>query len=218
MAPGAPVNTLVAEKDMLGNVDVTGRVTATARFMGGREFAAIAQGADPHAASLEALHSLVQSQTLALPSFAEQGGPFAGCRGVLQRHGQALDPQEYSRFSPAERATLAAVYCAQMCAWLSGYLWAGCTAARRHIVVEGPLAQNPIYMQVLQALVPGTDCLASTDPLDGTARGAWLLTRWGHPEPAHTRPPAPCAVTGLPAYHAAWVAAVSALAAGNPQP
>ncbi|MEY2654993.1 MAG: hypothetical protein RLZZ524_2021, partial [Pseudomonadota bacterium] len=41
MAPGAPVERLIAARDELVNVAVDGRPVATARFMGGREFAAI---------------------------------------------------------------------------------------------------------------------------------------------------------------------------------
>ena len=217
MAPGAPVDTLAAEKDMLGNVDVTGRVTATARFMGGREFAAIALGADPRAASIRALRSLLDSATFAFPSFAEQGGPFAGQRGSLQRRGQPVNPQEHSQMDAAERATLAALYCAQLCAWLVRDLWADSVALQSRIVVEGPLAQNPVFMQVLQALAPASTCLASADTLEGTARGAWLLTRWGRKDPEHTVQPDPCPVEGLGAYHAAWLAALAYVSGQKPQ-
>ena len=217
MAPGAPVGTLLAEKDMLGNVDVTGRVTATARFMGGREFAAIAQGADPKAASIDALGSLVDKRIFALPSFAEQGGPFVGRTGALQRHGRHLSLQEHCQLSSAERATLAALYCAQLCAWLVHYLWADSGTLQSRIVVEGPLAQNPVFMQVLQTLAPASTCLASADALEGTARGAWLLTRWGRPDPGHTVQPDSCPVEGLGAYHAAWLAALARVAGERPQ-
>lgn len=213
MAPGAPVGTLVAERDMLGNVDVTGQVTATARFMGGREFAAIAQGADAQAASMDALRSVVKKRLFALPSFADQGGPFVGRTGVLQQQGRNLSLQEHRQLDAAERATLAAVYCAQICIWLVRYLWAGSEAVQSRIVVEGPLAQNPVFMQVLQSLAPASACLASADALEGTARGAWLLTRWGAPGQKHTGehtvPPLPCPIEDLGPYHAAWLAALA---------
>jgi len=216
MAPGAPINGLVAERDMLGNVDVSGRLTPTARFMGGREFAAIAQGADAHAASIGALRSLVDKPIFALPSFAHQGGPFVGRVGALQQHGRNLSPHEHCQLGSAERATLAAVYCAQLCAWLVHYLWADSGTVRSRIVVEGPLAQNPIFMHVLQTLAPDSTCLASAGALEGTARGAWLLTRWGRPAREHTVQPQACAVEGLDAYHAAWLAQVLASGAAMP--
>ncbi|NBX04541.1 MAG: L-fuculose kinase [Betaproteobacteria bacterium] len=217
MAPGAPVDTLVAEKDMLGNVDITGRVTATARFMGGREFAAIAQGAAPHTANLDELRKLVDKRIFALPSFAQQGGPFVNRTGALQQGGRHLSAQEHGQLDEATRATLASVYCAQLCAWLVLYLWAGAHALRAHIVVEGPLAQNPLFMQVLQALVPGSDCAASADTLEGTARGAWLLTRWGQPDPTHTVQAQPGIIENLDSYHAAWLAEVGLTQYGMPQ-
>jgi sugar (pentulose or hexulose) kinase len=206
MAPGAPADALVAEKDMLGNVDVTGRMTPTARFMGGREFAAIAAGADPQVASVETLRQLIVSQTFALPSFSHQGGPFADRVGTLEQDGQVLDESQASRLNAPERATLAAIYCAQLTAWLIHYLWAGSTAQKSRVVVEGPLAQNPVFMQVLQSILPGSWCLSSTDALEGTARGAWLLSRWGSEPVQQALQPVPVElVAGLRQYHAAWL-------------
>ncbi len=216
MAPGAPIKGLAAERDMLGNVDVSGRVTPTARFMGGREFATIAQGADAHAASIDALRSLVDRRIFALPSFAHQGGPFVGRVGALQQHGRNLGRHEHGQLGSAERATLAAVYCAQLCTWLVHYLWADSGTLRSRIVVEGPLAQNPTFMQVLQTLAPASTCLASADALEGTARGAWLLTRWGRPDRERIVQPQPCAVEGLNSYHAAWLAQVVSSGAAMP--
>ena len=211
MAPGASADALVAAQDMLGNVDVTGRMTPTARFMGGREFAAIANGADPQAANLETLHQLVASRTFALPSFAHQGGPFADRVGTLERYGQRLGDEQVARLSATERATLAATYCAQVTAWLVHYLWAGSPAARSKVIVEGPLAHNPIYMQVLQIVLPDSVCCASTDTLEGTARGAWHLSNWGREQSRLALAPVKCeAVDGLRLYHDAWLAKVNA--------
>ena len=179
MAPGASAHDLVAEQDMLGNVDVTGRVTPTARFMGGREFAALLDGSDPATASLQTLQQLVQCQTFALPCFSPQGGPFAGRTGYIEQGGMRLQGAVANHLDAAERATLAACYCAQVTAWLIHYLWKDKSNAQHSVVVEGPLAHNPVYLQVLQAVLPGSRCHASVDALEGTARGAWLLTRWG---------------------------------------
>ena len=211
MAPGAPADALVAAQDMLGNVDVTGRMTPTARFMGGREFAAIADGADPYAASVETLRELVASQTFALPSFAHQGGPFADRVGTLEQGGQELDKSQASQLLTSERATLPATYCAQLTAWFIHYLWAGSAAQQSRVVVEGPLAHNTVFMQVLQNILPDSRCLSSTDALEGTARGAWLLSRWGSAPTQQTLQPVPVEqVDGLPRYHAAWLHRVNA--------
>jgi sugar (pentulose or hexulose) kinase len=178
MAPGAAAQALDAAKDMLGNVDVTGRMTPTARFMGGREFAVLLDGASPQAASLQTLRSLIAQRVHAFPSFAQQGGPFAGRSGYLERDGLRLQGPLADHLNEAERATLAAAYCAQLTAWLVDYLWGNAGSARKRVVVEGPLANNPVYLQLLQALLPGSQCQASSDAVEGTARGAWLLSRW----------------------------------------
>ncbi len=204
MAPGARAGALVASQDMLGNVDVTGRMTPTARFMGGREFAAIAAGADPQAASIETLRQLVASQTFALPSFAHQGGPFADRVGTLEQGGQVLLESQASHLNASERATLAATYCAQLTAWLIHYLWAGSAAQKSRVVVEGPLAHNTVFMRVLQSILPNSLCLSSMDELEGTARGAWLLSRWGS-EPVQQALQPVEQVEGLRRYHTAWL-------------
>jgi sugar (pentulose or hexulose) kinase len=211
MAPGAPADALVAEQDMLGNVDVTGRMTPTARFMGGREFAAIAAGADPQTASIETLRQLVASQTFALPSFANQGGPFADRVGTLEQGGQALDEHQASRLSASARATLAATYCAQLTAWLIHFLWEGSAVQKSRVVVEGPLAHNTVFMQMLQSILPDSLCLSSTDTLEGTARGAWLLSRWGNEAAQQAAKPVQVEpVEGLRQYHDAWLHRVNA--------
>lgn len=207
MAPGAPTASLQAERDMLANVDVLGRATPTARFMGGREFAALLDGAPPDAGTLDDMQTLVDSATLATPSFAEHGGPFMGRQGQVVRDGKPLSVA----LPPGQRAALAALYCAQTTAWLVDRLWDG-VALPRTVVLEGPLAQNTLYLALLQALLPQARCLASHDATEGTARGAWLLARWGDPVAAATSALAPvegAPVAGLAAYHAQWIASAA---------
>jgi len=208
MAPGAPTGTLCAGNDMLGNVDVCGRVTPTARFMGGREFAVILGDAKPTDANWETLKSLVKSRTFAAPSFAHQGGPFAGRQGYIERDGQMLQEALNPVLRGPERATLAALYCAQVTAWLIHYLWAGYNGTKR-VVVEGPLANNLVYMSVLQELLPDHDCFSSTDALEGTARGAWMLSRWQTRETSTALDPAKRSDSvGLLEYQSSWIAKV----------
>ncbi|WP_176452052.1 L-fuculose kinase [Rhodoferax sp. TH121] len=207
MAPGAPTASLQAERDMLANVDVLGRATPTARFMGGREFAHLLDGASPDAGTLDDVQALVDSATLAMPSFAEHGGPFMGRQGMILREGKPLPVA----LPHGQRAALAALYCAQTTAWLVERLWDG-VALPRTVVLEGPLAQNALYLALLQALLPQARCLASHDAMEGTARGTWLLARWGDPAAAATTALAPveaAPVRGLPAYHAQWIASAA---------
>lgn len=211
MAPGAPTAALQASCDMLGNVDVLGRATPTARFMGGREFAALLDGAPPDAGSLADVQALLASHTLALPSFAREGGPFRGREGGVTRAGQPLAGALSQHLAPGARAALAALYCAQVTAFLVERLWAGVTPQTRTLVVEGPLAHNAVYLSVLQALLPTHTCRWSHDTLEGTARGAWLLAHWpaqaGH---SYLQAPQPCALPGLSDYHAQWLSAAVA--------
>jgi sugar (pentulose or hexulose) kinase len=205
MAPGAPTASLLAEHDMLANVDVLGRATPTARFMGGREFAALLDGADAQVGTLADVQALVDEAIWAAPSFAEYGGPFRGRTGAVWR-GQELVPLPWSaHVPPGQRSALAALYCAQTTAYLVERLWAEDDRPRT-VVVEGPLAQNPLYLSLLQALLPDVRCQVSLDAMEGTARGAWLLSRWGQPAGQTLSVVQAAAVSGLAAYHQHWLA------------
>ena len=170
MAPGASAQTLDPARDMLANVSVRGEVVPTARFMGGRELAAICAGASPELASPAALAALISREVQALPSFAQQGGPFIGRAGRVTERGVVIDAA--TALSAAERASLGALYCAQLTALLLQRL-GGSDA----VVLEGPFAANPVFTECLAALRPGQALYVSTDAVEGTARGAWMLTR-----------------------------------------
>lgn len=210
MAPGAPTASLQAERDMLANVDVLGRATPTARFMGGREFSALLDGAAPQAGTLEDVHGLVHSDTMALPSFVPEGGPFMHSVGALVRGTHRLLGAPSEHLGASARAALAAVYCAQVTALLVEHLWIGVATLRPTLVVEGPLASNAVYLSVLQALLPKHAVAYSCDELEGTARGAWLLCHWAGPvaQCDYLRSAPQCVVAGLDAYHARWLAAL----------
>jgi len=208
MAPGAQAHALDAGKDMLGNVSVRGAVTPTARFMGGREFAALCDGAPPDAATPEDLRQIRDSAVYAWPSFASQGGPFAGRSGTVTRAGRALPTPWAAHATAGQRAALAAIYCAQLTAWLTRFLWPDAAPAGR-LIVEGPLAHNPHYLGVLQALLGDMACSYSTDTVEGTARGAWQLVHWtsGRPSSAYTEAAPRFSAEETAAwarYHAVW--------------
>ena len=178
MAAGAATTTLDPARDMLANVSVRGDLVPTARFMGGRELQALCAGASPALASLEALTSLLQREVQALPSFAGQGGPFAGHQGVVLERVSPINTA--SALSAAERATLGALYCAQVTASLLDKL-----AATAPVVIEGPFADNPVYLHALAALLPPGSVYVSADQVEGTARGAWRLAHWAEAFDAH---------------------------------
>jgi len=182
MAPGAPTTSLKVTEKMLANVDILGRVTPTARFMGGRDFALLLDGARSDAGSLQIIQRLVDLGVFAMPSLAgnkvSKNITDDSLDVCVIQHGQHLQQSLSSTLASAERATLAAMYCALHTAWLVKKLWQGNTLVNRPVIVEGPLAKNTLYLAILQALLPEYKCLSSTDTLEGTARGAWLLCRW----------------------------------------
>ena len=199
MAPGASASVLDPQRDMLANVSVRGELVPTARFMGGRELEALCAGASPTLASAAGLAELLRDDVHALPSFAPQGGPFAGSVGAVLRRGTPIDA---SALSPVQRASLAALYCAQLTAHLLDRLDAPLPA-----VVEGPFAENDIYLQVLASLLPPDSVQVSTDPVEGTARGSWLLSHWDR-SAAMLPGPKPIArgvLPGLHQHHRRWL-------------
>jgi sugar (pentulose or hexulose) kinase len=66
---GLSLEGLDPARDQLANIDVEGHPVACARFMGGREYAAIA-GADPARPSLENIADIIRREVFALPNFA----------------------------------------------------------------------------------------------------------------------------------------------------
>ena len=99
-----PLRKLRQSSDMLANVDAAGRPVASMRFMGGREFAHIA-GPEFEPCTREDLDRMISQATMALPSFAESGGPFSGQKG------EVVGPAPRNA---AERYALATLYCVLM--------------------------------------------------------------------------------------------------------
>ncbi|EKM98555.1 FGGY-family carbohydrate kinase, partial [Acidocella sp. MX-AZ02] len=128
LASGAKLDGLDEAADMLANVDALGVPTATARFMGGREYAAIAGTETPP--TLAGLDEMLTAGAMALPGFA-LGGPFPGRAGRLL----AADA-----LSPPARAALASLYCALMADYILERL-----QGQGPVLVDGPFAANPLF-------------------------------------------------------------------------
>ncbi|MBL8266364.1 FGGY-family carbohydrate kinase [Steroidobacter sp.] len=186
MANRADLSRLREDKDMLASVDAFGSPVATARFMGGREYQAIA-GTDARP-NLPALLNVIERQVMALPAFAS-GGPFAGSEGRLV-NGESL--------SGSERASVATLYIALMCELLIELLG----ASTGEILIDGPLATNALFGSLLACLT-GRSVLRS--PADsGNTRAASYLAGF-HDAPTETlTTAAPMTLKSLPAYRAAW--------------
>jgi L-fuculokinase len=158
LARGADLTRLREAEDMLANVDALGVPTATARFMGGREYAAIAgEGAVPP--TVAGLSAVLAAEAMALPSFA-LGGP---CQGRAGRISGA------EGLAPEGRAALATLYCALMADFILDRL--GVAGA---ILVDGPFAANPLFPALLQSLRPADPVTASGTRGGITAAILWL--------------------------------------------
>jgi len=192
MARGVDLKRLDPSRDMLANVDVFGTPLGTARFMGGREYAAIA-GAQDHGGEADApsVQTVIDRDWLALPSFAQAGGPFQG------RSGRILGPASMDH---RERAALASVYLALMTEVLLDLL-----GHAGEIVIDGPLALDRVFAPVLAALRPGATVLRSSTA-DGSVHGACVLVNGvdGVAPGVETEVVAPLAVHGLAQYKARW--------------
>lgn len=174
MAPGTPVGDLDARLDFMANVSVRNEAVPTGRFMGGREIETLCAGADPALANTESLRALLCRGVQVLPGLGALGGPFAGRHGCILKDGQRIALTDIARhFDPAERATLAAMHTAYSTAWIIDHL-----RASAPIAVDGPLAANAVYCQLLAALMPRDSVNVSVDSVEGTARGSWVLTLW----------------------------------------
>ncbi|MDQ0468242.1 FGGY-family carbohydrate kinase [Labrys wisconsinensis] len=196
MAVGASTDGLDPKRDSYSNVDVLGRPLPTAKFMGGREFAVILDGAPPQA-DAEDLAAVLAAGAMILPAFVPNGGPFEGRHGRIE--GTLPD-------RPGARAAIATLYAALVTDFQLDVLG----AARGPLPVEGSFAANPLYCAVLAALRPGQPVLLALDTA-GTAFGASLLATWPQ---VPARPPlaeaAPLAdAQALLRYRARWRAAVA---------
>jgi sugar (pentulose or hexulose) kinase len=190
MANCGDLRRLREERDMLANVNAFGAPIATARYMGGREYEAIAGAAGAAAAlpTVTAIGDILARDAMALPSFAS-AGPFSDRIGRVE--GETLDG--------VGRASLATLYSALMTSVLIESLGAPGT-----IFVDGPLARNPLYAGLLAACVPAESVRRYAH--DGGTRVATYLA--GLPAPATpTAEPqivTPLRLAGLSEYQARW--------------
>jgi sugar (pentulose or hexulose) kinase len=185
MANRGDLRRLREERDMLANVNAFGAPVATARYMGGREYEAVAQSAE--LPSAEALQTVMGQGAIALPSFAS-AGPFAGRRGEMENT---------SGLGGAQRAALATLYSTLMTAQLIESL-----GAAGEIFVDGPLARNPLFAGLLAACVPvGT---VRTYAEGGGTRVAVYLAGLPAPATGQLQSVVPLRVPGLLQYQANW--------------
>jgi L-fuculokinase len=191
LSRGTDLERLRPEADMLANVDAFGAPVATARFMGGREYSAIAEQSATTTARVQPtisdLQHIIDRETQALPSFAPAGGPFADRRGELvNAHG----------LSPGERAALATAYVALMTE-----LQLDSLGSTGDIIIDGPFARNPLFGPLLAALKP-KDRIRLSSQAGGVEHGALRLV---DDKPAPLPPVVqPLNAAGLDSYRLDW--------------
>ena len=185
MANRGELTRLREARDMLANVNVFGAPIATARYMGGREYEAIARGATEP--TIDALIEVLARGSLALPSFAS-AGPYVGRPGTLE----GVDG-----LNDAQRAALATLYSALMTAQLIESL-----GTAGEIFVDGPLARNPLFASLLGGVVPGGT--VRTYPEGGGTRVAAHLAGLPSPGPGVLQNVPPLRIPGLLEYQALW--------------
>jgi sugar (pentulose or hexulose) kinase len=195
MCVGLSLDHLDPRDDTLANVDALGRPTACGRFMGGREYAAIAAGGGNP--DVSAIARVIGSGAMALPCFAGQGGPYAASEGAIRGDVDAAD-----------RSALATLYCALM----SDLMLTRMGAGTGDLIVEGTFAKNLVFCEMLGALRPAQRIFAAEDTA-GTARGAAMIAQWPPAYPIAAPTPVPkISMPGLAAYRDAWTAAVNLIA------
>ncbi len=159
MAIGGRAVDLDPARDTLTNVNAFGDPVPSARFMGGREFDRMTRG---YAQKFEPsdLKAVIERGAMLLPSVETQSGPFQG-----RRHRWTVDE---TSLSAGQRFVAVSCYLALMTA--TGL---AITGAEGVTLVEGPFAENPVYLEMLAAATGRpVGAVAGT----GTSIGAALLT------------------------------------------
>jgi sugar (pentulose or hexulose) kinase len=161
---------LPAARDCLVNVDVDGRATPSARFMGGRELQLLGEDDgiaidDPRLQQqlLDAATAVVADGAMILPSAVASSGPYPDRRMTwIKRPGE-----------PIARGAAAALYAA-----LVVDVMLDLTGSRERLIVEGRFSQSRLMVGALAAMRPNMDIFIAPEGLD-LAFGACRLV---HPD------------------------------------
>ena len=188
MAVGGRGVDLDPARDTLINVNALGDPVPSARFMGGREFELLSDGAEVPAGD-DAVRSVIERGIMLLPSVQQGSGPFPSARS--RWIGEPVGP---------ERAIAVSFYLALMTATCLELI-----GADGQTIIEGPFALNGHYCGMLQAAT-GRPVLPQAGQATGTSIGAALLASAAPQAPAHdaARTDAPA---GWRRYADAWTTA-----------
>lgn len=159
MAIGSDVAELDPARDTLINVNAFGDPVPSARFMGGREFDRMMEGGSRDHDTQD-VSAVIERGIMLLPSVETGSGPFQG-----RRHSWTVDD---TTLTGGQRFVAVSCYLALMTA--TGLEMIG---ARGPVLVEGPFAENPVFLEMLGA---ATERPVSAVTGTGTSIGAALLT------------------------------------------
>ncbi len=181
-------------RDCLVNVDVDGRPTPSARFMGGRE-AELAAGADAFrltdacapANLLARVPDVIRRPMLALPGFVAGVGPYPDARGRWIHRSE----------EPLERRVAADLYLALVACTTLDLI-----GSRERLLVDGRFAHEAPFVRALAALRPAQRVYTSSAEHD-IAYGALRLVDPGLPPASGLTPVEPLTVD-LTDYAAQW--------------
>jgi sugar (pentulose or hexulose) kinase len=185
---------LTEARDCLINVDVNGRPTLSARFMGGREAELIA-GLNIHALTdnydpqrlIERLPALLKAGTAVFPTFAQGCGPFPNARGEWRNK-----PSD-----PGDQRAITGLYLALMADTSLSLI-----GSRDRLLIEGRFAEALIFIRALAALRPRQKVFVS-NAHDDVPYGALRLIDSALPPPSPLTEIQPLEV-GFSAYAEAW--------------
>ncbi|MGZ3217109.1 FGGY-family carbohydrate kinase [Paracoccus sp. T5] len=190
MAIGGGAAVLDPARDVLVNVNALGQPVPSARFMGGREFEIIRGGSTVQPDPADRAMVLDRGMMI-LPAVEPGSGPFRSRR--MQWINEPRD----------EGPRMVAL------SWYLALMTVTCLdliAARGPTVIEGPLARNPDFLDMLAALrTGGVETAASAT---GTSVGAALLCLPRGRAPATQAWPMPAHAEALRTYAADWRARV----------
>lgn len=196
MSVGGKQTNLDPTRDTLINVNALGDPVPSARFMGGREYDTILQGA-PVDYTDDDLTEVARSGVMLLPSIIPESGPFQNRRAKWV----GTEPPVRS----IERTVATGFYLALMtaeCLSLTGHMGT--------VIIEGPFAGNPSFCSMLAT---ATNCnVEASDSATGTSEGAALLalSTGSKPPPTDQRRFYLPNNEVLSKYAASWMSGVSA--------
>jgi sugar (pentulose or hexulose) kinase len=160
-----PLARLDPFRNTVSNMDLLGRPVACARFMAGREHALIAGEDNRGEAGLADVEALIAAGTVALPGFADSGGPYPESAG----RGLIAGPMPGTARA---RSALATLYVALMTSAMLDLL-----RSANRLVLEGGRAEDLLLARLLAALRPDQQ-VDYVREADGAALGAALLWGW----------------------------------------